>query len=154
MEKQNTSTLQEKPPWPVNLGDTYLVGNDFTLADLHGVCGLAPALALLPFNFPKVEEWFLGQKTSEEQVLALDFQDGLNNNFTIEFGSTYLVGNEVILFGVEGLGFDFSDDFRYELIDTMRYGITFFFAPSDGKNPTALWVVLAKSSCGPGWNDA
>jgi len=36
------------------------VGNDLTLADLYGVCGLAPVMALLPFDFPKVEDWLLG----------------------------------------------------------------------------------------------
>lgn len=46
--------------WARALGDAYLVGNDLTLADLYGVCGLAPVMALLPFDFPKVEDWLLG----------------------------------------------------------------------------------------------
>ena len=44
--------------------DAYLLGNGLTLADLHGVCGLAPVIALLPFDFPKVEDWLLGLGSS------------------------------------------------------------------------------------------
>lgn len=48
----------------------YLVGTELSLADLHGVCGLAPAMALLPFSFPKVEAWPPGGPTVESWWVA------------------------------------------------------------------------------------
>ncbi|CAL1149286.1 unnamed protein product, partial [Cladocopium goreaui] len=58
--------------------DAYLVGNDLTLADLYGVCGLAPVMALLPFDFPKVEDWLkrcLDHELFSEQHEIRDWLD-------------------------------------------------------------------------------
>eukprot|EP00435_Cladocopium_sp_Y103_P002497 s896_g1.t1 len=58
--------------------DAYLVGNELTLADLYGVCRLAPVMALLPFDFPKVEDWLkrcLEHQLFDEQHEIRDWLD-------------------------------------------------------------------------------